>query len=464
MIALLSTHDANARVNPLKPKSAWRWCLGAILSVVLTACGGGGEAVDPASALEPSAARRETAKKQEANPTLMAQAVTLVNTTTAGDQNLRAMGALADGGYTVAWLSDTTLFMQRYDDAGNRRGGETAIGLVIDPRDAAAQIPATSSIGVLRDGSVVVAYSASRSSTGSPLVTETGVYMQRFDAAGAQVLAETRIVSMPEGDPRRPTRFGGTRVLPAPDGGYVVAWNSLSSSATLGLRLALFSQRFDASNQPVGGIINLGSTLNPTRMQILADAMGGYTVYLSGLREDFSPTGLNVTHYDASQTPTPILTGAAGIALLLPLDDGQYVLFTSQAEGVVYRQFLNSAGAAVGDRTAAPFMPISAQTLADGTYVLFQPTFAGGAMAQRFEASGEPIGDPLTLQVRDTLVVPLAEGGFAAGWSAADTGGGRDVYTQRFIEVADNPRKACLASAKGLRGQLRKAFMTACLR
>jgi hypothetical protein len=48
--------------------------------------------------------------------------------------------------------------------------------------------------------------------------------------------------------------------------------------------------------------------------------------------------------------------------------------------------------------------------------------------------------------------------------------GDLDVFTQRFIEVLTPDqaalrakRKACLAGAKGMGGQERKAFMGACL-
>lgn len=405
---------------------------------------------------------------------MIAQPVSLVNSTTAGDQQLRAIGAFSEGGYGVVWVSGGALYMQRYDSAGNKIGGEIPIPLAIDPRDTASQILASSSIAVLADGSVLVAYAARRSSGGvtEPVQTENAVYVQRFDVNGVQTLPETRAVSLFDGDPRRPTTFQKLQVLPMADGGYVVGWDSFSTSATVGSRESFFTQRFDASNQRVGGVVNIGSVVGPSFFRIVADASGGYTAYWSGLHEDFSPTGLTVKHYDENQSATQILSGWLGSALLLPLAGDGFVLYTIDTNGSVQRQMLDRTGAPVGQGTAVSVMPVDAQQLADGSYVVFWSATSGGLTAQRFTADGEPIGDLLALQTSGTTrpVVPLANGGFVVAWNSLSESTGLDVYTQRFIDVLTRDqaalrakRKDCLVSAKGLGGHERKAFMEACL-
>ena len=468
MNQLCSTHVTTTQSGRPRDRGAWRWCVGAVFAIALAACGGGGDRETTSTAFELRAAQQLDAKKKtDPGPALVAQPVSMVNTTTTGDQNLRAIGALSDGGYAVAWMSGTTLYIQRYDSAGNKSGTETATPVVFDPRDTASQILATSSIAVLSDGAVVVAYAARRTSVqpNSPVVTENGVYIQRFDANGVQILPETQLVSLVDGDPRRPTTFETVQVLPMSDGSYVVGWGTVTVSATVGYRNFFSTQRFGSQNQRVGGVVDIGtpSTISG-QFRIVADANGGYTAYWSGEGADFLPTGLTVTRYDANQSATQILTAWPGTALLLPLEDGRYILYTSDAGGV-YRQFLDSAGALVGERTAVSSMPVSAQLLADGSYVVFW-TATGGMTAQRFDANGEPISNMLTIQTTGTqpLVVALVEVGFAAAWSAPGASADLDVYTQRFVEVAGNQRKACLASAKGLRGQERKEFMMACLR
>jgi len=110
-------------------------------------------------------------------------------------------------------------------------------------------------------------------------------------------------------------------------------------------------------------------------------------------------------------------------------------------------------------------MPFDVRELADGSYILFWRT--GLALtAQRFAANGSAMGDLLTPQAPlGTVpeVAVLADVGFALAWSAIGTAADTDVFTQRFIEVLSTRKKACLESAKGLRGHERKAFMAACL-
>jgi hypothetical protein len=450
----------------------WNPFLAACIALGLVACGGGGGGSSDAASPILSLANTLNAKPVFADPTLVGQEISLVNTTTVEDQQLRSIGSLTDGGYTVAWMSGTALYIQRYDSAGNKSGTETAIPVVLDSRDTASQIIASSSIAVLSDGTVVVAYSTFRSSADpyTPNATERGVYVQRFDASGVQILPETELAILIGGDPRRPTAFGNVQVLPMPDGGYVVGWGTFATSATVGSRNSFSTQRFDSQNQRVGGVVNIGTpgTIS-AQNRIVADANGGYTAYWSGLGADFLPTGLTVTHYDANQSATQILTAWPGTALLVPLEDGRGVLYTSDA-GSVYRQVLDSAGAPVGESTAVSSMPVSAQLLVDGSYVVFWQT-NGTITAQRFDSTGAAIGNVLTIESGGIVpaITDLADGGFALAWSAPGPAGDLDVFTQRFIEV--NPdqaalrakRMACLASAKGITGQERKAFMNACM-
>jgi hypothetical protein len=175
-----------------------------------------------------------------------------------------------------------------------------------------------------------------------------------------------------------------------------------------------------------------------------------------------------VTHYDVNRTATQILTRWRWNALLVPMEHGRYVLYTRDTSGVVYRQFLDSAGAPAGEATQVLSMPVSAQLLADGTYVVFWAAESGGLTAQRYDANGKPIGDVLMIQASGSqwLTAALQEGGFAVAWSARGAGGNLDVYTQLFLdERANNHRKACLDSAKvqGLKGQQRNGFVNACM-
>jgi hypothetical protein len=445
---------------------AWIPVCGAL---ALSACGGGGASTGSAESSPNGVVTRQPAPGQAAKAPapLIPQPVSMVNTNTGGDQAGRTIGATADGGYTVVWQTGESLSMQHYDSDGHAAGPETALQFV--PGTPRSWVPAitSGSVAVLEDGSVVLAYPTMRSydAPNAPIITTAGLYLQRFGRDGAQILPETEVLTIREGDPRRPTTVDTVQVLAMPGGGYLLGWGTFQTSATVGSLNSFTTQFFDSQNQRVGAPMGLdvrGAT--NVRGRIVADGLGGYTLHWSGLRPDFQPTGLNVAHYNSTQSALNVLSAWPGSALLLPLDDGRYLLFTSDAAGSASSQFLDSSGAAQGPATGVPVMPVLASLLADGTYVEAWPADAGGLAAQRFEVPRTPIGDVLALPADATqrhLLTALEDGGFATAWSAAGAAGDLDVYTQSFLEAPT--RKACLAGAHGLRGQERKAYMARCV-
>ena len=450
------------------------------VALALAACGGGGGSSGDASRVSAQALK---ARVMVPDPTLAAQAVSVVNTTTAGDQVLRSIGALNDGGYTVAWISgNSTLFIQRYDSAGHKVGGETAIAISVagsagpcpstcDPAAAIRQ----SSIAVLGDGSVVVAYEIDRvvGQVGAYTEVKQGIYIQRFDASGAQLLAETEVFSTLALMNPRPTFLSDPTVRALADGGFVVAWNTQVPALTNLSTSQILKRRYDSQAQPLGGTATAGSFLlldwPSTGFTLVPDASGGYTLTVSSLDPAFNPI-VSAIHYDATDAAAQIAAPRSGSVLLLPLEGDRFVLFRSDSSGIS-RQFLDSAGNPVGDPVPVSSIPFAARELMDGSFVAFWNT-GGNITAQRFDSAGAPRGDLLTLQTSVSApgIAPLVDGGFAAAWSAPGAAGDLDVFTQRFIEVVARDqaalrakRKACLAAAKGLRGQERKALMGACL-
>jgi hypothetical protein len=246
----------------------------------------------------------------------------------------------------------------------------------------------------------------------------------------------------------------------------------------------LYKQRFDSQAQPVGGVVAVGGFLDLTvpgfPLRLAADASGGYTLTAT-FEADFSgsPPVTSAIHFDATDTATEVVAPRTGEVLLLPLEGDRFVLFSSDSAGFT-SQFLDSAGNPVGSSMPISSVPFAARELMDGSFVVFWNT-SGIITAQRFDSAGTAVGSLLTLETGGMVpalpegdlaagFVPLLDGGFAAAWSAPGTAGDLDVFTQRFIELLDQDhaaqrarRKACLNSAKGMRGQERKAFMDACL-
>jgi len=308
---------------------------------------------------------------------------------------------------------------------------------------------------------------------GAFLQFDQRIYIQRFDANGVQLLGETTVFSRIEPFDSRPSFLSDPSVGALADGGFVVVWNTQVPQLTNLSTSQLLKRRYDSQAQALGDTVSVGSFLLQDQsgrgFSLVADAGGGYTVTVSHLDSAFSPV-VSAIHYDGGDTGTEIAAPRTGSVLLLPLESGGFVLFTADASGS-FSQFLDSSGNPVGDPTAISSMPFAARELMDGSFVVFWNT-GGTITAQRFDGTGATMGDVLPLETGGALpgVAALADGGFAAAWSAAATAGDLDVFTQRFIEALgpthaqlQAKRRVCLASAKGMTGLERKAFMDACL-
>jgi hypothetical protein len=447
------------------PKTFFAACV----ALLLLACGGGGDPTQLASSesLVPSALR--TTKGVSPHSSLVAGAVSVVNTATAGQQDFRGIGALADGGYAVGWSSGSANFVQRYDSFGMKSGSETFV-------------PGTGTMAVLTTGDVVHACCGARFGPGDNAFLigqpgHTAVTAARFDANG-NFLQRIEVVSIDQSlNPSAPTFFmffAEVKVVALADGGFVVGW-ILVSPGKVGISDTLFTQRYDSQGQAVGGSVQVAPRISTPDGTILynlaADAQGGYTVTI--VQPDFAtpPTmSASVFHYDVNGTGTQIVAPRPGPVFVRPLEGDRYVLFTSDSSGT-FRQLLDSDGNPAGDPSPIPAVPFDARELPGGSFVVFWNT-DGNITAQSLDGTGTPLGDLLAIQTGGSVpgIAALADGGFALAWSAPSTAGDLDVFTQRFVEVVDNDhaalrakRKACLESAKGLVGQARKTFMDACL-
>lgn len=439
-----------------------------LVALVVGSCGGGG---DPTAAPTSAAmmASPVAARSQGQGPsasTLVASPVSIVNTTTAGDQMLRTIGSTADGGYVVVWTSGgDTLFMQAYDSTGARSGGEVRIPVVISgvSDDAARQAIGRSSVAVLTDGSVVVAYNVFRTVElpGGLTSSSSGAFFQRFDGSGNQLQPETEIAVHAFEGPKGHVVEVPT-ALALSDGGFVVAWALTHYSAQFGTISTLSLRWYDSQGQLVGSPAEVGD-FPALNYRLAADTTGGFTLSVAET-DNFFNREFFVLHYDASHAFVEVVTPRFSDVLLLPLGSG-YVLFASQ-NGAATAQILDSQGNPVGTAMPIASMPVAARELADGTYVAIEAQ-GTGFVAQRFAADGTVLGAPIAIDsgAARPAIVALAETGFAAAWTTTSVSGDTDVATQRFVEPFSARKKACLDSAKaaGLKGQQRKAFVDACM-
>jgi hypothetical protein len=369
-----------------------------------------------------------------------------VNTTTQGAQVLRSVGAVKEAGYTVAWLSGADkIFIQRLDGAGFKIGGEVQLQLDIKDVNAFQRADgiSTGSVAVLRDGSVVVSYNATRKANPlapNKLLFTTGIYVQRFDSTGAQVLPETEVFSRTYVDSFRPPKLGNIKTIALADGGFAIGWAAIQESSVT-IRTSFLVRRYSGSDQAAGPEVMVGGLATPgtSSYDLMPDALGGYSVTTSQQLEDQRTTFLSLTYFDTSNAPQPIaLSSDTSKALLLPLEGKRSVLFAQGSLGAS-RQFLDSLANPVGPQTPIPALPISALELTDGSYVTFTAT-AADVLAQRFDSQGVLKGESALIKTlgAPVAVVALPQNGFAAAWTGAGTETGsdgasdKDVFAQRF--------------------------------
>jgi len=430
-----------------------------------------------------------------ASATPVAGPVTQVNTTTAGDQEWRASGALDDGGYLVVWGSNTGtasdangLHLQRFDSAGKKVGAETRLALTV--------VGSSLSLAVLTDGSIVAAYLGSRNAQGRPVEppgTESGVFIQKFDASGAQVLRETAVTKTRGAS----TVYESASVVALADGDFVVGWTSNSPPASA-QRPNFSAQRYDSDGRRSGSPVVLsrldagGRWVAGYTVQDAPD--GGFllvrsvtdTVNGSPCGPRSAPIATSAVHYDQNLVPRQVLA-PTGCARVLALKDGNYMVVQVGKAATPTSQLVDANGALIGPQKALaartePFGSTALfeaqQVLADGSYLLVWDAdyrFATGLNAQRYSAQGDPLGDAVTgLGVFPRGLLALADGdALLAGYASdpQDPATAAEVYTQR-LAVPDAPaqgpgqswRKQChdLAQAHGLKSQAKKSFMDRC--
>ena len=483
----------------MHPSNSYRLATGlpllAAVVLSLSACGGGDSGLEPgfgasisvlAAGFSEQKNPSQTGKTENkaepwtARSALSGQPVSRVNTTTQGDQVLRSLGAVDKAGYTVAWLSGSDgIFIQRFDSAGSKLGGETQLRL--DIRDVSAFLRAEaishSSVAVLRDGSAVVSYPVARPANPSvpyDQASKDGIYFQRFDSTGAQVLAETEVFSLTFIPNYRSPGLGDIKTIALADGGFAIGWAATQPSSVT-IRTTFSVRRYDGSGHAEGARVVVGVPGSPgnSTYALRPDAFGGYAVSTSQQREDYTPL-FSLTYFDSGNAPQPVpLLGGTTDAFLLPLEGGPFVLF-GQGNAGAYRQLLDSGRNPVGAQMPLSGLPLAAQELADGSYATFTAVIAG-VSAQRFNSEGMATGESALMDTKGSpvSVVALPDSGFAAAWNANGALADQDVFAQRFTVSADPvhsgakaKRKACKESAvsQGLKGKAQKQFMDDCLK
>jgi len=168
-----------------------------------------------------------------------------VNTYTSANQLSPDVAIDSAGNFVVTWYSGAAqdgdsfgVFGQRYDAAGVPQGTEFQVNTYTTNGQS---LP---SVAMSPAGAFVIAWASDYSQDGSG----TGIFAQRYDAAGVAQGGEFRVNSYTTGDQNNP------RASMAADGSFVVVW---ADSTTHPGGIATFARRFDASGTPLGGDVPL---------------------------------------------------------------------------------------------------------------------------------------------------------------------------------------------------------------
>lgn len=185
-----------------------------------------------------------------------------VNTEAYGNQGALSVTVLADGGFVIAWRTQTQdanwsygVAMRRYDATGVPVGPEVAVS----PTTAHEFDP---DITALADGGWVVTWSSDKDDI-------QDIYGQIYNADGSARGGEIHIAN--------PGYQFGAEVAALADGGFMVAWSSNDPNTYDG---SIVGQRYDATGTAIGESFTLNQTQagNQSAPLLAARPDGGFVI------------------------------------------------------------------------------------------------------------------------------------------------------------------------------------------
>ena len=395
-----------------------------------------------------------------------------VNVFTSADQDAPASATLTDGSYVLVWTSagqdgdGDGIFAQRFNASGERIGPEFQANTQPIGQQYQAEI------GALNDGGFVISWTANTGQDGSG----SGVFAQRYDAAGASVGGEFQVNTETSSTQDSPVVAGLS------GGGFVVIWDSNNSgTAGDGSGDGVFGQRYDAAGSPVGSEFQVNTEFSSNQNDPAVSALGTgfivtWTSNTSGSAGDGSGLGVFAQRYDASGTPLGTefqvnveTASTQDESEVVELAGGNFaVVWTSTTSGSagdgssngVFARLFDAAGTAltgevlVNTTTASNQEDASIAALSGGGFVVTWTDNSGsdgsgwGVFGQEFDAAGTPVGAEFQVNQEFTstqyqpTVTGLANDTFAVAWSSftsgsAGDGSGYGVFQRLFGDAAD---------------------------
>ncbi len=332
-------------------------------------------------------------------------------------------------------------------------------------------------LAVLEDGGWVAVWSAKKDQSlngSSQLVTDFGVYAQRFFADGSPRGSEFRVST------NLPGNQSVQDILATDDGGFVVVWESTNQVGPSS-KQDVYTQKYDAAGTATGGEVLVNTTTSRTeyRPHLSSGKDGGWVVTWES-NDGVSSTAFGDEIYSQAYNASGVRVGGelrvntyttdfqyGQQAAALP-GGGQVVVWTSFGEenpanlpdyrSGVYAQILDGAGNATG-------LPVHVNThvlgdqeqplvvvLDDGGWVVAWVSFnfvhtelaqdgdQYGVFMQRFAANGSFVGSETQVNTYTASVqnfhtlTALHGGGWVVTWRSygQDTADSYGVYQQAY--------------------------------
>lgn len=374
----------------------------------------------------------------------------LVNTQTAGFQELPSIAGLTGGGFVATWTDYSAASgigiakAQLYSAAGAKVGGEFAVA------SGAATDQSFPTVTNLANGGFVVTW------TEAGVQSDYKIRAQVYNASGAVVtpafLVNTTTWTQ-QGGNNLPGNHNPT-ITGLSGGGFVVTWQDYAGTAGDASGAGILSQLYSAAGAPLGGIVrvNTQTTGDQTQPTVTSLANGGYVVtWMDTASTDtvmkaqiFSAAGVRVggeIAVDAkvlNDQALPVVTGLATGGFVVAWQDSNPA--SGDPDTLIRAQVFSAAGAKVGaslvvsDTTAGERDFPSIAGLPNGGFVVTWQHFVSPTdsdiKAQVFDGDGTKLGSEMlinsvTAGYQERPVIASVTGdGFVIAWGDGSGLGG----------------------------------------
>ena len=215
-----------------------------------------------------------------------------VNTTTLGDQSNATVAMDANGNFVVTWTDSGQdgggdgVYAQRYNAAGVTQGGEFQVNTTTVSNQNNATVAMDGA------GDFVVTWTSYGQDNADGL---SGVYAQRYNAAGVKQGGEFRVNTNTQG-----YQFSST-VAMDDAGDFVVTWTSYGLGQD-GDGDGVYAQRYNAAGVKQGGEfqVNTYTAANQLSSTVAMDGAGNFAVTWSSALQDGSGFGVYARRYNAA--------------------------------------------------------------------------------------------------------------------------------------------------------------------